>query len=69
MPITITTNSHTRYDLESFRGRRGLASIEDLTVAVEIVDARTRFGHLDFQVRPLAGSGEQWIEQHRVELV
>ena len=40
--------------------------MEGLTVGVKITDVRVRFGHLDLLVKPLNGSGERWVEQHRV---
>jgi hypothetical protein len=37
-----------------------------LTFTVEILDARKRYGNLDYKVRPLAGSGETWHQAHLV---
>lgn len=53
-------------DLSTYRGRSGTIAVNALTIGVEIKDARLRFGHLDLLVSPLHGSGEQWIESHRV---
>jgi len=39
-----------------------------LTVGVRVKDARVRFGHTDFLVSPLSGSGEVWVESDRVTL-
>jgi hypothetical protein len=55
-------------DLDTFRGRKGLIAVDDLMVEVKIADARLRFGHLDLLVTPVAGSGERWVEQHRVDV-
>ncbi len=40
--------------------------IERITVAVEIIDSRERWGSQDFLVRPLAGSGSQWVSAMRL---
>jgi hypothetical protein len=37
-----------------------------LRFTVEIVDARKRYGNLDYKVRPLAGGGETWHQAHLV---
>lgn len=55
-------------DLDSYRDRIGTLAVDNLRVQVKITDARMRFGHLDLLVTPVAGDGERWIEQHRVEL-
>jgi len=61
-----TTSKGDTPDLDDFRGRSGVMSVEDLIVEVKITDARFRFGHLDLLVTPVAGEGERWVEQHRV---
>jgi hypothetical protein len=55
-------------DLASYRDRTGTIAVDNLRVQVKITDARMRFGHLDLLVTPIAGEGERWIEQHRIEL-
>lgn len=62
----IQTNAHTAWDPSAFRGRTGTLEFDGLRIGVAIIDARTRFGHLDLLVTPLAGTGTKWIEQHRV---
>ena len=42
--------------------------IEDLAVGVQIKDVRRRFGHIDVLVQPLNGTGEQWVEKHRIKV-
>jgi hypothetical protein len=44
-------------------------TLDDLTVGVNITDARVRFGHIDLLVEPINGSGEKWVEKHRVTTV
>lgn len=55
-------------NLDDYKGRTGTIAVDDLMVEVKIADARLRFGHLDLLVTPVAGSGERWVEQHRVEV-
>ncbi len=50
------------------RGKLGMVKLDDLIFGVTIKDARFRFGHLDYLIEPLNGSGEQWVENHRVEI-
>jgi hypothetical protein len=57
--------------LDSFTGKTGLMAIDGLNsfqFEVRVIGARVRFGHLDFLVAPVSGSGERWIEAHRVDL-
>lgn len=55
-------------DLTIYANRTGRMSIDTLSFAVRIIEARTRYGHLDFRVTPVTGEGERWVEQHRVTL-
>jgi hypothetical protein len=50
------------------KGMTGNMSVETLTVGVHIKDVRRRFGHIDVLVQPLNGTGEQWVEKHRVNV-
>lgn len=56
-------------DLNTYKNRQGVINVDDLKVEVTVEDARMRFGHLDLLVTPVAGSGQRWIEQHRVQIV
>jgi hypothetical protein len=33
-----------------------------LTFSVQILDARSRYGNLDYKVKPMSGEGEAWHE-------
>lgn len=55
-------------NLESYENKQGIISINDLAVGVTIKSARIRFGHLDLLVTPVTGSGEKWMESHRVQV-
>jgi len=49
-----------------YPGKIGNMTVEGLTVTVRIVNARKRFGHLDFLVTPTHGFGERWIQSNRI---
>lgn len=66
--MSIYSASTTKPDLDSYKGRVGRFEIDGLSFAVEIIDARLRFGHLDLLIVPKTGAGERWVEQHRVLL-
>lgn len=55
-------------NLESYENKQGIISINELAVGVTIKSARIRFGHLDLLVTPVTGSGEKWMESHRVQV-
>lgn len=50
------------------RGKTGIVKLDDLMFGVTIKDARFRFGHLDYLIQPINGSGTQWVENHRVKI-
>lgn len=49
-------------ELQKNIGAQGLLSITGtaLKFAVTILDARARYGHLDYKVSPISGEGETW---------
>lgn len=57
-----------RPDFDWYKGKRGSVDVEGLLVDVHVTDARTRYGHLDLLVEPVAGTGERWLEHHNVSL-
>lgn len=40
-----------------------------LRFTVEIVDARKRYGNLDYKVRPVSGEGETWHQSHLLTIL
>jgi hypothetical protein len=54
--------------IATLKGMTGKMSIESLDVGVQIKDVRRRFGHIDVLVEPLNGTGEQWVEKHRIKV-
>ena len=39
-----------------------------LTFSVQILDARSRYGNLDYKVKPMSGEGEAWHEATGVSI-
>jgi len=51
------------------KGMMALMDVEKMTINVVIQDIRARFGHVDVLVKPADGTGEQWVEQHRIKII
>ena len=47
-------------------GKTGVLRCEYLSVDVTIVDTKRIYGRTLLLVRPVSGSGEQWVEESRV---
>lgn len=54
--------------LALFIGKFGVLRCEYLQVDVSIADAKRSYGRTLLLVRPVAGSGEQWVEESRVRM-
>ena len=52
--------------LALFIGKSGALRCEDLSVDVTVADAKRSYGRTLLLVRPVAGTGEQWVEEGRV---
>lgn len=50
-------------------GKQALLTIQDLTILVEIIDARECWGRKDYRVKPTQGSGRQWVSTERVRVL
>lgn len=52
----------TAQELAQNIGKTALLSVagSSLVFEVEIVDARQRYGNLDYKVKPVQGTGEAW---------
>lgn len=73
MSSTISNGSYARtedgkIDLTAYIGKTGAIEANGLSVNVTIKDARTRYGHLDLSVTPLAGTGERWVEYKNIAI-
>ena len=58
----------TAQELAQNIGKKGLMQVSgsSLWFEVEIIDARQRYGNLDYKVRPLSGEGEQWHQASNI---
>ena len=54
----------TAQELAENIGKRGQLRVAGtaLTFEVQILDARNRYGNLDYKVKPMSGEGEAWHE-------
>lgn len=57
-------------ELRPFIGCEGVLSVfsAQLEIHVEILNVENRWGHAWLLVKPVAGSGEQWVHEDRVKL-
>jgi len=58
----------TATELAKHLGKNGEYRINGLGVMVTVVDARMRFGEMDFKITPLTGTGEIWTRASGVKL-
>jgi hypothetical protein len=53
----------TGKDLIRVIGQIGLYhTLNGLSIAVTVTDARNAFGRIDYQITPVSGNGSAWIE-------
>ena len=52
--------------LALFIGKSGALRCEYLSVEVTVADAKRSYGRTLLLVRPVSGSGEQWVEESRI---
>lgn len=64
----VARTSEGKVDLDAYIGKTAVYAINELSVEVEIIDARTRFGHLDLLVQPITGSGTRWVERKNLSM-
>ncbi len=57
-------------ELKENIGKQGLLSVTGtaLKIGVTVLDARSRYGHLDYKVTPIAGEGETWHESTAIQI-
>lgn len=60
----------TAQELAQNIGKRGQLRVAgtQLTFEVQILDARNRYGNLDYKVKPMSGEGEAWHEATGVSI-
>ena len=52
--------------LALYIGKSGVLRCEYLSVEITIADAKRSYGRTLLLVRPVAGTGEQWVEENRI---
>ena len=52
--------------LALYIGKSGLLRCEYLSVEIAVADAKRSYGRTLLLVRPVAGTGEQWVEESRI---
>jgi hypothetical protein len=52
---------------EAYVGKYGRLSTGGMLFNVKIKDIRNRYGNLDVLVTPMSGSGEKWVQVHRIQ--
>ena len=52
--------------LALYIGKSGLLRCEYLSVEIIVADAKRSYGRTLLLVRPVAGTGEQWVEESRI---
>jgi hypothetical protein len=66
MTRIMKTSDQNASALALYIGKTGVLRCEYLSVDVEIIDAKRSYGRTLLLVRPVSGSGEQWVEEGRV---
>jgi hypothetical protein len=51
------------------KGMVAKMDVEKMTINVTVKDIRARCGHVDVLVTPVNGQGEQWVENHRIQII
>ena len=62
--LALTDNG--KVDINAYINLEGTITQDGLTVAVKTIGARVRYGHLDLEVVPVAGTGRRWIERKNI---
>lgn len=57
-----------KINLDAYKGKKGRIVENNLTINVKILEARTRYGHLDLKVTPIAGEGQVWVERKSIQI-
>ena len=55
--------------LALYLGKTGVLRCEYLSIDVTVADAKRSYGRTLLLVRPVSGTGEQWVEESRVSWI
>lgn len=50
-------------DIKKYVGRKGTIILSGLTIEVRIEDVKQSYGKIRFLVKPVAGTGNTWMEK------
>jgi hypothetical protein len=68
-PISVIMRKEDgKVDTNAYLNLAGTISQDGLTIEVKTIGARTRYGHLDLEVVPVAGNGRRWVERKNIVL-
>lgn len=56
-------------ELSDMIGKHVMVVFGELSVECEVLDAKSAYGNLRYQVKPVSGIGETWISSDRAQLV
>jgi len=62
----VKTADQNASSLALYIGKAAVLRCEYLSVDVTIADAKRSYGRTLLLVRPVSGSGEQWVEDYRI---
>ena len=65
----MNTAEQNASSLALYIGRTGALRCECLWVNVTVADAKRSYGRTLLLVRPVSGSGEQWVEENRISWI
>jgi hypothetical protein len=68
-PISLVVRKENgKVDTNAYLNLEGTITQDGLTIEVKTIGARTRYGHLDLEVVPVAGNGRRWVERKNIVL-
>lgn len=47
-------------------GRTGIYKIDGLEIHIHINDIKAAFGRIDYNISPISGSGEKWVDHNNL---
>ena len=56
----------TARELAQYIGKKGSYQIGDLSIQVEVLDAKVSYGQTRYLITPVSGEGSRWVQEHLV---
>ena len=66
MTAFIKTAEQNASSLALYIGKSGVLRCEYLSIDITVADAKRSYGRTLLLVRPVAGTGEQWVDESRI---